>query len=457
MTAQPDAPSLTAPTLVKKPRIQTVEFWRFALTVMVAVYHFEIFFTQRTVIPAGSGAVEFFFILAGFTMAMSADSRARRRVSGAPVTVKEAHAEALSFVVKKLKVIVPIVLICVILACFVYPMSVTPAVEAPAQSGGFGAYDPWGGFGGGYGGYGGFGGFGGGYGYVAPPAPVPATTGDRVSAFMNSEWELLLMVGTPFGFDNGAAPNVPLWFLTALLLVGYLYTFAITIKRDIVVFLAPAIGILFYIFFTLNSTMLIDHAAAMGFFNAGTVHAIAEMSFGIALYTLFTHIKSKNLGVVWQVILSFIEIYAIYRLFSLTFGDPVGFGNFRKIPYIMAIIFFGFYNSTWIAKILNRKIFGFLGELSLIMYICHYNLIPVFLKIAERYTGKGWGLFTYLFSGSNINNGIVTGSITLKFALSYVVMVMVVSLAIKFVIFAIGAGYKAGKRALESDKQPETP
>ncbi|MDR0857560.1 MAG: acyltransferase family protein [Oscillospiraceae bacterium] len=452
MDAVSAAPLPIAPTLVKKPRIQTVEFWRFALTVLVAVYHFEIYFTQRTLIPAGSGAVEFFFILAGFTMAMSADSRAKRRTATSPVTVKEAHAEALSFVVKKLKVIVPIVLVCVILACFVYPMSVTPVVETPAAP----AYDPWAGFGG-------FGGFGGGFGYggygtyTPPPAPVPATEFDRISAFMNSEWELLLMVGTPFGFNNGSAPNVPLWFLTALLVVGYLYTFAITIKRDIVLFLAPAIGILFYIFFTLNSTMLIDHAAAMGFFNAGTVHAIAEMSFGIALYTLFTYVKAKNLGIVWKAILSLLEIYAIYRLFSLTFGDAVGFGNFRKIPYLMAVIFFGFYNSTWIAQILNRKVFRFLGDLSLIMYIAHYNLIPVFLKIAQRFTGKGWGLFTWLFGTANINGGIVTGEITAKFAISFVIFVMLVSAAIKFVIFLIGKIYQAGKKAIELGEEPETP
>ena len=59
----------------KKRRISSVEFWRFVFTVMVSLYHLEIFFMKKSLFPSGSGAVEFFFVLAGFLLGMGAEKR----------------------------------------------------------------------------------------------------------------------------------------------------------------------------------------------------------------------------------------------------------------------------------------------------------------------------------------------------------------------------------------------
>ena len=60
-------------------RVSAVEFWRFVFTVMVSLYHLEIFFMKKSLFPSGSGAVEFFFVLAGFLLAMGAEKRHLRR------------------------------------------------------------------------------------------------------------------------------------------------------------------------------------------------------------------------------------------------------------------------------------------------------------------------------------------------------------------------------------------
>ena len=67
----------------KRKRVSAVEFWRFVFTVMVSLYHMEIFFMKKTLFPSGSGAVEFFFVLAGFTLAMSAERRHLARMAHA--------------------------------------------------------------------------------------------------------------------------------------------------------------------------------------------------------------------------------------------------------------------------------------------------------------------------------------------------------------------------------------
>ncbi len=64
----------------------------------------------------------------------------------------------------------------------------------------------------------------------------------KLGQIMNSEWDLLLMIGTPFGFNNGMASIVPMWFLTALLVVGYLYTFAIYKNYDLTIYLSPVLA-----------------------------------------------------------------------------------------------------------------------------------------------------------------------------------------------------------------------
>lgn len=320
----------TTGTLSHNTRISTIEFWRFAFTVLVCLFHLEIYYMNRSILLSGSSAVEFFFLIAGFFLAMSAT----RDVGGRtiPVSVSEAHTKALVYVKKKLKAIYPILIVVLLLSFVVYPA-------------------------------------------------VPASFLDRLLSLQNTEWELLLMVGTPFGFNDGLAPIIPMWFLTALIVVGYLYTYAINRHYDFMKFAAPVIGVLFYVYFALNSTKVLDHSIQMGLLNAGMVRGIAEMSLGVSVFFLYNYLSKKKFNLVWKIGLSLLEVYAIYRFFALTLWQPIEMDNFRRIIYVMIIILLSFLNVTLFARAMNRPFWRKLGGLALTMYLCHFNLIPVYLKV----------------------------------------------------------------------------
>ncbi len=341
-------------------KVSTVEFWRFAFTVIVCLYHLEIYFGNQTIFPSGSSAVEFFFILAGFTMAMSAS----RYYTGhtTPMSTKEAHAKAVIFVKNKLKAIYPILIFAMLFYMIVaWMMPMMPGVQGTS----------------------------------------------KLQMLQNTEWEWLMLVGTPFGNQEGIAPLISLWFLTALLIVGYLYTFAIYKKYDFMKFAAPAIGILFYMFFVQNAEKVLDFYLPMGFLNAAMVRGIAEMSFGVSTYFLYEYLSKKKLSIIWRSILSLLEVYAIFRFIQLTLFQPLGPDNFRRIPYIMIIVLLSFLNITFLSQALDKlgALWRRAGKISLAMYLCHLPIAMAYMMLVGTLRMKlqipaiksGWAKLIYDF------------------------------------------------------------
>ncbi len=375
-------------------RVNTVEFWRLVFTILVCLYHFEMFFMSTgKLFPSGTSAVEFFFVIAGFFMAKSAARYYAEHPE--PMTAKQAHAMAVDFVVKKLKAIMPVVVVTLVLGILVYPT-------------------------------------------------FPSSFGDRIHNLMNAEWEFLLMVGTPFGYNNGMTPIVPMWFLTALLVIGYIYTFFLYKWHDFMLFAAPVLGILFYVYFTLNSSMTLDFYVKMGFLTAGMVKAIAEMSLGITAFLICNFLSKKNLGAGAKIVLSLVEVYAIYRYFALTLHQPIGMDNFRRIVYILIIVGLSFLNVSLISRVFNKKIWKRLGSLSLTMYLCHFHLINVYMGMIGRWKmNLGMKSFTsasakealgWLSNMGGYDNMFRPVGMSWKDAVLFILLVMVVSALINLYI-----------------------
>ena len=321
-------------TLAKKKsgRVASVEFWRFFFTVLVCLYHLEIYFTKGKIFPSGTSAVEFFFVLSGFLLALSAGHHFAKHPE--PLSPKEASAKATQFVWKKIKAIFPVLVMTLI-------------IHIALNGGGY-SRKGW------------------------------------LDAALNSEWDLLFMVGTPFGYQNGNAPIVPLWFLTALFIAGYIYCYALYRNFHFTLFAAPVIGVLLYSYFTLNSSLVLDFYAKMGFMTAGTVKAFAEMALGISIYHLYDYLNHKKLNAIWQIVLTVLMLFSIFRYFQLTIKVSTGMDNFRRIVYIMIIILLSFLNLDEITRILNNGFSRWLGSISMTMYVCHFTLCTLFFSI----TGK---------------------------------------------------------------------
>ena len=389
----------------RTPRVYSAEFWRFMFTVLVTLYHLEIFY-QRKLMPSGTTAVEFFFIMAGFTIAMSAarrvDSDGKRELSP-----REAHSLALSYLKKKLKLIYPLLAVTLVVAIVVIPLATPATMFSATANTGF-----W------------------------------ARLGERLGVLINSEWEWLIMVGTPAGFNNvtaAAAPIVPLWFLTQLIVVGYLYTFLINRKYDLMMFAAPLIAVLGFTFFVLNSENILDFYIKMGLFNAGTVRAIAEMAMGITIYQVYVFMKGRKWTLIGKILLQLLELFAIYRFCALTFFAPVSIDNFRRIPYVLLIILLSFVNVTFLSKLLNRKFMEKLGKISLPMYLIHFPIATIYwsLMFSIKRSRLVWSLPALIVRSGGLDQRNRPIPLSLGDVLMYIPFVIIVSVLLMLFVGGI--------------------
>ena len=397
-------------------RVSSVEFWRFVFTVMVSLYHLEIFFMKKSLFPSGSGAVEFFFVLAGLTLAMSAERRHLLR-GGAAAPPKEAADRALTFAKNKLKAIVPVVLCWLVIHIFV--------------------------------------------------SPGCADFKSKLEFLMNAEWEVLLMVGTPMGFKGGYAPNIPLWFLTSLIAAGYVYTYLLERHFELMRFLAPVIGVLGVTFFALKTTTVLDHNIAVGFMTAGTVKAFSELALGISVFFLYARLREKKPKWWLRLLLGLVELYVIYRLYRLIIGQPAGLANYKRTLYIMALILFAFLRVTPLTWLLDNPFSRLLGKITLAMYVCHYTLITLYFTLQKvkmalmmKPRAGSWKSALYRFLGDTggFDQKFKTIPMGWKDVVLYLLLLLVTAVVVTLVIWALGKLFTAlrRKRAAKADS-PQTP
>ena len=381
----------------KRRRVSAVEFWRFVFTVMVSLYHMEIFFMKKSLFPSGSGAVEFFFVLAGFTLAMSAERRHLSR-GGLAASPKAAADQALTFAKNKLKAIVPVILCWLVIHLLV--------------------------------------------------SPGMADFKSKLEFLMNAEWEVLLMVGTPMGFNGGFAPNIPLWFLTPLMIAGYVYTYLMERHFDLMRFLAPVVGVLGVTFFALKTTTVLDHNIAVGFMTAGTVKAFSELALGISVFFLYARLREKKPKWWLRVLLGLLELYVVYRLYRLIIGQPAGLANYKRTLYIMVLILFAFLRVTPLTMLLDNPISRLLGKLTLAMYVCHYTLITLYftwlqkvkMALMMRPKAGSWKSALYRFLGDTggFNAKFQAIPMSWKDVVLYLLLLLLCAILVTLVIWAVG-------------------
>ena len=329
------------------------------------------------------------------------------------MSVKEAHGKALEFMEKKLVAIYPILAMTIILSIFIYPF------EA-------------------------------------------GTFSEKIATLKDIKWDWLMLIGTPFGVDSGDTLNIPTWFSTALLLVGYIYTFLLNRKYDLMMFLAHVIGVVGYLYFTLNSPLILDQAIQMGVLNAGAVRAFAEMALGISLFMIYEKIKDKKLSIVWQILLSLLELYAIYRLFSLMFFAQVGLDNFRRIVYILIIVLLSFSNVTLFSRLANRRLWYHFGKITPAMCLTHYGIIMLYFRLLNGFKMNSgmWGLKSpfirsvsaFLVGTSGYGAGMRATPVSCKDAVIYMALVVSISILILLFIAGVGQFYRQADKIGEAEK-----
>jgi len=404
--------TLAAPK--KYNRVASVEFWRFLFTFLVSLYHFEIYFPKRKLFLSGSSAVEFFFVLAGFTIAMAAAHKRDKQLE--PCTTRQAHLLAIDFIKKKFIAIWPVLFIWAI----IYVLTVDTTML-------FGK--------------------------------------SLLDVILNLEWELLFLVGTPFGFNYGFAPNMPLWFLTCLMVMGYIYTFAINRYYDGTRFAAPVIGIFLYILFGLETMSTLDHNIQVGFSTAGMVKGAAEMALGITMYQVYEVLSKRKVTIPMRVIVTIVQIFSIIRLYQLIIGAYVSMDNYRRIIYIMAIIVTSFLNVSPIDRVLNNKFSVLLGKISMPMYITHYTLINFWtgklmmlkgdLMFKMMYSPSAEALYKFLEGTGGYDKNFRPIPMTFKDAAMYMCLAIVVAIVVTVIVELGKKAYRDILRTIAENKAAE--
>jgi len=235
-----------------------------------------------------------------------------------------------------------------------------------------------------------------------------------------------------------------MWFLTGLLLVGYVYTYLSYRHYDLFRFLAPLIGILGITYFTLNSTFILDFYVKMGLFTAGMVRAISSMALGATVFFIYDRLKERRFSTVGIVLLSLLEVYAIYRFFSLTLWQQVSLDNFRRTVYIMIILLLAFLNVTYLSRVLNRKIWHHAGKITMTMYLVHFGLVPVYLTLLDTWksylrsrsavSASARQMLSFLKETGNFDERFNMLPLSLKDIIFYMFLVIVVSILINLLI-----------------------
>jgi peptidoglycan/LPS O-acetylase OafA/YrhL len=319
-------------TAQRKERNASIEFWRFAFAVLISLFHFSQRFSPN-IIPSASDGVEFFFMLAGFFVAMSAS-----KGQAIDVSLEEARKRGIDYVIKKLKAVYPTLIVCILLAVFAHPNG-KPFME-------------------------------------------------KLKSLRYSEWELPRLVETPYGLNTSNGWSRHLWFMLPLLLCGYVYTILMARNKTAVMITAPIVGVLGYSLFVANATALYQQDVWI-VLDGGMARGFAAMALGICVYGLYDYFSKKEISRFWLYALTALECYALYRFWELMFAQPIGPQNYRRYPYLMLIILFAGLNASYIEKLLNTRFSRWLGGLSMTMFLCHFRLSHVYGNYIDFFRRRG--------------------------------------------------------------------
>ena len=243
------------------------------------------------------------------------------------------------------------------------------------------------------------------------------------SMIVNSAWEFLgfhsvglRSVGNEFFNLNGT-----LWFISAIIIVGYFLYWGLSKNED---FMAGIVAPFIFIFLsgwwcftdtraaqTAWSTFGLQTTSTNGMggsatgatavlgFNNGLLFVLLGMLGGMLLYYLIQKVKDHKFSTGGKTALTLVNIAASALLLWYTIYPPTWFELDRWTVSLLCIIVIGLslLNADGLTKVLNNKtmhsLFEYLGGLSLYIYMLHY---PVAILIL-RMLGQNTAATTYSF------------------------------------------------------------
>ncbi len=306
---------------------------KFIFAILIVVIHTKSYATKLGVEPffsAGWSGTEFFFIVSGYLMAISA-----RKFEGQPI-----GKSTFDFVMRKIKSIYPFYIIGLIIS------------------------------------------------FAAIQLVFITSNTDRsiFEDIMLSLNELLLLQGSGIKFE--LFYNGPTWYISAMI-IAMMVLFPILVKfRDWYVNIGGlTISVFVYAFISQNVVTFNGTTTWIHFTTLGILRAVAGLSLGVFLFGLVDKIKQRDftLKAGGRVLLFLSEIGAgvilFYIMKNLTKLKGKYQFDFIMIVIITYICFVIFSELTQINNILPAKLCAFLGKISLPVYLLHRAVVWFYMAL----------------------------------------------------------------------------
>ncbi len=190
----------------------------------------------------------------------------------------------------------------------------------------------------------------------------------------NTVWEFLLLKMTGL---NTTAVNPTTWYLSAMFIVmALLYPFLRRHFDLLSKVFCPLISVLIYGYIYMQYHSLRGSSSYWtGFAYKGTLRAAAGIMLGIGIFALCNAAKDIKLKPFFEWILSIVEWGGYALVFYMTYTEES-----NKFDYIIILIFAVSISITCSGKsALSKRIQGpvcsFLGKFSMVIYLCHYVFV----------------------------------------------------------------------------------
>lgn len=330
-----------------------IEFWRFAFTIFICLYHFRnACYGNTNLFAGGYIAVEFFFIVSGFLLISSYENKNS--------DFDKEKNKPLEYTIHRIFKLYPHYLFSFIVLFIFITIKSGNSFK------------------------------------------------DVIKRIMNSIWEILMfqMSGVQINMDD--LVNAQTWYISVLIIIGYVIYFLLeNYKKTFIQLIAPFSIILIYSFYSRN----IGHLDVWGGFtmgiSLGLLRGFAGMSIGCISYIIVKRLKECSFKK--QIYNLFNAIQLLCFLFVVIFAI---FKNHTQKDFILIIPLFvaittSFINCGLINKILSNKILDMLGKISYPMFLNHMFIIHLFLNYTNNRSGYMfvvyifitiiYSIFTYIF------------------------------------------------------------
>lgn len=207
---------------------------------------------------------------------------------------------------------------------------------------------------------------------------------------LDSFWEWAGAVLTGLGIGNNTyglmtdgmhmLMNGPLWFISCLLIVGYVIYFLLEKCEDwFIGFIAPIGFLLAYGYFHVNGISPMWYVFVGGGISQAAIQSFVCMGVGCVFYALIENLSKKKFTTGSKLLMTIVNLFCSgVVIYHMIFGSGLTYATINGL--CMVIVFLTLLNKDYLTAILNKPIWKYPGKLALYIYMLHYPIIGILNK-----------------------------------------------------------------------------